>query len=42
MENFYENYLKNSDEQNFEEKEDITQENEEKKVKYYSTKKSTI
>ena len=33
MENFYENYLKNSDEQNFEEKEDITQENEEKKSK---------
>ena len=33
MENFYENYLKNSDEQNLEEKEDITQENEEKKSK---------
>ena len=33
MENFYENYLKNSNEQNFEEKEDITQENEEKKSK---------
>ena len=26
MENFYENYLKNSDEQNYEEKEDITKE----------------
>ena len=33
MENFYENYLKNENEPNFQEKEEIPQENEEKKSK---------
>ena len=33
MENFYENYLKNENETNFQEKEEIPQENEEKKSK---------
>ena len=33
MENFYENYLKNEKEQNFEENEEVIQENDEKKSK---------